>query len=112
MGLQSDSLTLRYLPAQCFQWGSSQPLAVKPREQTGDALNVEISVKKVKKKLPNKLHDADQILIWKAAVALMDGRGVWPRAMKRAIGMIEARDPALHYQYNDVRAFYRKRAQR
>lgn len=61
-----------------------------------------------KLKLPQRLQDADQILIWKAACALMDGRTMWPRAMRRAIEMIEARDPALKHQYRDVRAFYAK----
>jgi hypothetical protein len=65
-----------------------------------------------KTKIPANLRDADQILIWKAAVALMDQRTAWPRAMTAAIKMIEARDPALKYQYRDVRDFYNKRATR
>lgn len=61
-----------------------------------------------KPKVPRNLQDADQILIWKAAVALMDRRGIWPRAMTRAIQMIEARDPALKYQYRDVKRLYER----
>lgn len=57
-------------------------------------------------RIPAHLLDADQILIWKASLAMMDGRGVWPRAMRRAIQMIEMRDPALKQQYLEVRASY------
>ena len=62
----------------------------------------------MKPKIPRNLQDADQIMIWKAAIDLMDGRGVWPRAMRRAIEMIEARDPAIKYQYRDVRLLYQR----
>lgn len=46
---------------------------------------------------------ADQLLIWKAAIALMDGRTVWPRAMKLAIEMIEASDPAIVQEQKRIR---------
>ena len=39
--------------------------------------------------------DADQIRIWKAALVLMDGRTMWPRAMKRAVGIIEEQDNVI-----------------
>jgi hypothetical protein len=63
-------------------------------------------------KIPAYLLDADQILVWKASLALMDGRGVWPRAMKRAIEMIEARDPLLKQQYLDVKGVYVRASRR
>ena len=63
-----------------------------------------------KPKVPKRLQDADQILIWKAAVALMDRRGVWPRAITRAIEMIERSDLAIKKQYGEVRRLYERAA--
>ncbi len=46
-------------------------------------------------KIRREIKDADQIAIWKAAIVLCDGRTKWPRALAKAIRMIEARDQAI-----------------
>lgn len=41
------------------------------------------------------LSDEDQLKIWKAAIALMDGRSGITKMMQRAIRMIEQRDSLI-----------------
>jgi hypothetical protein len=47
--------------------------------------------------------EAEQLLIWKAAIVLMDGRTMWPRAMTQAIAMIERRDPKIVQHQRQLR---------
>jgi hypothetical protein len=41
------------------------------------------------------MSDADQIKLWKAALVLCDGRMTFPRALRKAIRMIEERECRL-----------------
>lgn len=42
-----------------------------------------------------KISDETQLIIWKAALVLCDGRERWPRALTAAIAMIDERDREL-----------------
>lgn len=50
------------------------------------------------------MSDPEQLLIWKASLVLVDGRMSWPRQLKKAIRMIEARDPQIVKQQEQIRS--------
>lgn len=56
--------------------------------------------------MTKRMADAERVLLWKAALTLMDGRATWPRALKQAIAMIEARDPKIKQLYQKFREKY------
>jgi len=59
-----------------------------------------------KPKIPSNLKDAHDILIMKCAATLADGRIGWIKNVRRLIHLLEVYNPALSYQYEDVKKLY------
>ena len=66
------------------------------------------TIKEVKARIASSkaFRDAEQIVIWKSALALMDGRTAYARFVKRAVQMIEERDPHIAVDQATLRALY------